>query len=160
MGRIEVAPDSPSSGVATKYAKGRGTLESINTRNLTLEAKNRWSASNATILAVAPRNGGVFAAGGSGSLRLLSGIQTGVRDVDLKRMITKIQVDGSAQGGYYDAVDRVYLGCGTDGVACVEFGHPSDDGDLVERHTRLPSSLLEGQFSDLHFFGRRVGLNL
>ena len=46
---------------------------------MTLELKNRWMASNATILAVAARNGGVFAAGGSDFLRFLSGIQTSVR---------------------------------------------------------------------------------
>jgi hypothetical protein len=104
---------------------------------------------------VASRNNGVFAAGGSGSLRLLSGIQNGIRDIDLNRMITKIQVEGSSQGDYYNVVERVYLGCGTDGVACVEFGHPSDDGKACEGETQCPGSLLAGQFSDLHFFGRR-----
>jgi len=148
------------SGFRAKHTEGRGTLESINTRNLTLEIKNRWTASNATILAVAPRNGGVFAAGGSGSLRLLSGIETGIRDIDMNRMITKIQVQRSAHEGYYDAVERVYLGCGTDGVACLEFGHPSDDGDLGGQTAQPPGSLLANQFSDLHYFGRRVGLDL
>jgi len=104
---------------------------------------------------VASRNGGVFAAGGSGSLRLLSGIQAGIRDIDLHRMITKIQVEGSSQGDYYNGVERVYLGCGTDGVACVEFGYPSDDGEQGEGETERPSSLLAGQFSDLYFLGSR-----
>jgi hypothetical protein len=104
---------------------------------------------------VASRNGGVFAAGGSGSLRLLSGIQTGIRDIDLNRMITKIQIEGSSKGDDYNGVERVYLGCGTDGVACVEFGHPSQDGEPGEGEIQRRGSLLAGQFSDLHFFGRR-----
>ena len=135
--------------------EGRGTLESINTRSLTIEAKNRWTASNATILAVAARNDGIFAAGGSGSLRLLSGIQSPIREIDLNRMITKIQIEESSLRDYDNGVERVYLGCGPDGVACVEFGRLSDDGGLGQGDTQRPGSSLAGHFSDLHFFASR-----
>lgn len=117
-------------------------------------SKNRWTASRATILAVAARNGGVFAAGGSGTLRLLDGIQTGVRDVEIDRMITRIEIDSSFVGDYCNATEHVYLGCGADGVARVEFGHSEDlEKSSTETRSSFPGSLLAGQYSDLHFFG-------
>lgn len=131
---------------------GRGTLECINTRTLKLESKNRWTASNAAILAVAPRNSGIFAAGGSGKLRLLNGIHTGVRDIELNRMITKIEV-GPSHSTYHNVAEQVYLGCGGDGVACVQFGIPNDDDPDDRILHRVGSSLMAGQYADLHFFG-------
>jgi hypothetical protein len=120
---------------------------------MTLESKNRWTASSATILDVASRNSGVFVAGGSGMLRLLHGIQTGVRDIQLDTMITKIEIDDSCQRDYRHAAEYVYLGCGTDGVACVKFGHPTGSEERsTEGRSYHPTSLLSGEYSDMHYF--------
>lgn len=120
--------------------------------------KNRWTASRAAILGVASRNSGVFAVGGSGTLRLLDGIQTGVRDVELDRLITRIETDSSGSSGYDSVAERVYLGCAADGLACVEFGVPLEYDDDEEQESnqgsRFAISLLAGEYSDRHFFGR------
>lgn len=121
-----------------------------------LESKNRWTASSATILGVASRNSGIFAAGGSGTLRLLDGIQRGIRDIQLDRMVTKIEIDASCQraSDYKNVAEQVYLGCGTDGVACVEFGTPTgSEEESRERPCRHSGSLLSGEYSDIHYFG-------
>ena len=123
---------------------------------MSLVCKNRWTASNATILAVAARNNGIFTAGGSGTLRLLDGIQTGVRDLDLDQIITKMEVEASCQGKYRNVAERIYLGCGPDGIACVEFGFTADaEGGSTQRPSESTSSLLAGEYSDMHFFSRR-----
>jgi hypothetical protein len=120
-----------------------------------LESKNRWTASSATILGVASRNSGVFAAGGSGTLRLLDGIQRGIRDIQLNRIITKIEIDAcQGNGDYKNVADQVYLGCGTDGVACVEFGTPTEsEEESRERLSHHSDYLLRGAYSDIHYFG-------
>ena len=119
-----------------------------------MQSHNRFTASNASILAVAPRNSGVFVAGGSGNLRLMNGILTGVRDIELNRMINKIEVAPN-NSTYNNVAEQVYLGCGADGVVCVQFGVPNHDDEPDDRFNtdRLGSSLLAGQYSDLHFFG-------
>ena|SRR5438046_9493163 len=120
---------------------------------MTLESKNRWTASSATILGVAPRNSGIFAAGGSGTLRLLNGIQDGIRDIQLDRMITKIEVDTVYQREYKNVAEHVYLGCGTDGIACVEFGTPLESEEQSTAGvTESRSSLLRGEYSDMYYF--------
>jgi len=131
---------------------GRGTLECFNTRTLRLEVKNRWTASSATILGIAVRNCGLFAAGGSGYLRLLDGMDHGIRDVELDCMVTKIEID-SNDSGCRNAAERVFLGCGANGISCVEFGN-SGDATEVEQQPTYPESLLRGQYSDMHFLGR------
>lgn len=119
-----------------------------------MESKNRWTASSATILGVASRNSGIFAAGGSGTLRLLNGIQNGIRDIQLDCMITKIEVEASYQRDYRNVAEQVYLGCGTDGVACVEFGLPiGPEEGLSEGRSHHPTSLLSGEYSDMHYLG-------
>jgi hypothetical protein len=132
----------------TGFFVGRGTLEFINIQTMTLECKNRWTASSAAILAVASKNGGVFAAGGSGKLRLLDGIHTGVR---LDRIITRIRVEESCEGSYQNVAEKVYIGCGTDGVARVEFGFPSISDEQPTEDRSDP--LLTGEYSDTHYFG-------
>ena len=140
-------------GVICTNLLGRGTLECIDTHSMILESKNRWTASSATILAVASRNSGIFAAGGSGTLRLLNGIQNGIRDIQLDRMITKIEVDNTYQTEYKNVADQVYLGCGTDGIACVEFGTPLESEEhLPFGVTESRNSLLRGEYSDMYYF--------
>ena len=120
---------------------------------MTLESKNRWTASTATILGVASRNSGIFAAGGSGTLQLLNGIQNGIRDIHLDRMITKIEVDTACQREYKNVAEQVYLGCGTDGIACVDFGTPLEpEEQSTAGVTGSRSSLLCGEYSDLYYF--------
>ena len=137
---------------------GRGSIELINTKTLSLEAKNRWTASRAAILGVACRNSGVFAVGGSGTLRLLDGVQNGIRDVEIDRMITRIEVETTLLSGYDNVAGRVYLGCAADGLACVEFGRSleiDDDEEEQELYqSRFARSLLAGEYSDRHFLGR------
>jgi hypothetical protein len=94
-------------------SEGRGTLEYMNTQSMKLEHKNRWTASNATILGVASRNCGVFAAGGSGKVRLFNGIN---REIDLDTIVSKIEVDPLYQNVYQNVAEQIYLGCGTNGV--------------------------------------------
>jgi hypothetical protein len=132
---------------------GRGTLEYFNTRTLRLDSKNRWTASSATILGIAARNCGLFVAGGSGHLRLLDGIDDGFRDVELNCMVTKLEVDSSDSNGCRNSAERVYLGCGADGIACVEFGNGDHDTETIQP-PMIPESLLRGQYSDMHFLGR------
>jgi hypothetical protein len=126
---------------------------------MTLEDKNRWTASSATILGVASRGPGVFAAGGSGTLRLLNGIQIGIRDVELGQMITKIELETACQNIYRNVSERVYLGCGIDGVACVEFGFPDElkeQGESpLDGKANCRDSPLAGEYSDIHFFRSR-----
>jgi hypothetical protein len=120
-----------------------------------IESRNRWTASNATILAVAARGSGVFAAGGSGTLRALDGIGIGVRDFEVGYMITRLEIEPSS-GGYHNAAARVYLGCGIGGVACAEFGLPeknSPEDDAEER--TLMDSVLASELSDLYYFRNR-----
>jgi hypothetical protein len=128
-------------------------LESLNTRTLRLESKNRWTASSATILSISARNCGLFTAGGSGTLRLLDGIDDCIRDVDLNCMITKIEIESNESNECRHAAERVYLGCGADGIACVEFGNESDAME-IDKPQMIPESLLRGQYSDMHFLGR------
>ena len=129
-------------------------MECFNPRTLKLEWKNRWTASSATILGIAARNCGLFAAGGSGQLRLLDGIDDGVRDIDLNCMVTKIEIETNGSEEYRNAAERVYLGCGADGLACVDFGRDDNDDSEIEERPSIPSSLLRGQYSDMHFLGR------
>ena len=118
-----------------------------------LESKNRWTASNATILGVASKNSGIFAAGGSGTLRLLNGIQNGIRDIQLDQMITKVEVDNNYQREYKNVAEQVYLGCGTDGIACVEFGTPLEsEEELTGGVKESLHSLLRGEYSDMYYF--------
>lgn len=132
---------------------GRGTLDCVNIQNMTLEYRNRWTVSSAAILAVASKNNGVFAAGASGTLRILEGIETGLREINLGRIITRIRVGESCDRLYQKVAEQIYLGCGTDGVACVDFGFPlvSDEQSEVSRS----DSLLAGEYSDMHYFGNR-----
>ena len=119
---------------------------------MSLVAKNRWTASNGTILGIAMRNNGVIAAGGSGLVRLLSGIHCGVRDIDLGHVTTKVLTSTSTNGGCYkNAVDQIYLGCGANGLACLEVGYAKEAPDIVERD--YSQSLLSGQYSDMYYFG-------
>lgn len=119
---------------------------------MTLVAKNRWAASNATVLGIATRNNGVIAAGGSGVIRLLSGIHSGVRDIDLGSVVTKLQTCTSENGEQYkNAVDKIYLGCGGNGIACLEFGYDSDAPDPAETDYSMP--LLSAQYSDMYYLG-------
>jgi|SRR5579859_2404240 len=135
---------------------GRGTLERINTETLKLEGKNRWSTSRASILGVASRNNGVFAVGGSGNLRLLKGIQTGTREVEMDCMMTRIEVESMSPSAYRNVVDRLFLGCGTDGLACVEFGFREEteerDEERGDANPWSPTSYLAWQYSERHFF--------
>jgi hypothetical protein len=110
-------------------------------------------------LAVAARNCGVFAAGGSGNLRLLDGIQTGIRDVELDRVITKIEVEPSYSSNYRNSAERVFLGCGADGISYVEFGTSMDSEQEIStgRGAGYMQSLLSGEYSDMHYFGRFLG---
>lgn len=118
-----------------------------------LESKNRWTASSATILGVASRNSGIFAAGGSGTLRLLNGIQNGIRDIQLDQIITKIEVDNTYPREYMNVAEQVYLGCGPDGIACVEFGAPLESKDQsMMGETESRKSLLRGEYSDMYYF--------
>jgi hypothetical protein len=119
---------------------------------MSLVSKNRWTASNATILGIATRNNGVVAGGGSGVVRFLSGIHKGVRDVDVGSVVTRIQTGTSATGGCFkNAVDQIYLGCGANGIVCLEIGFSSEDEDLEE--TSHSTSLLSSQLSDMHYLG-------
>jgi hypothetical protein len=123
---------------------------------MTLEGKNRWTASNATILAVATRNNGVFVGGGSGQLRLLNGIQTGIREIELDQIVTRIEVDSLGSHTYQNAVEKVYLGCGVEGVACISFGLPAEfERQPLEESSLFSESLLAGEYSDMHYFGSR-----
>ena len=133
--------------------QGRGTLECVNTQKMAVEYKNRWTASNATILSVAPRNCGVFAAGGAGKLSLFNGIHDCVRDIELDKVIIRIEVDSCSQKIYRNTVEQVYLGCGADGIACVEFGIPAETEVQLEdgREQRI-DSLLTGEYSDMYYF--------
>ena|SRR2546429_3814811 len=132
---------------------GRGTLECFNTRTLRLESKNRWTASGAIILGIASRNCGLFAAGGSGTLRLLDGIDDGIRDIDLNCMITKVEIETNNSNEFRNAAERVYLGCGADGISCVEVGNDLEAME-TEHPPMTPESLLRSQYSDMHYFGR------
>jgi hypothetical protein len=118
---------------------------------MSLVSKNRWTASNATILGIATRNNGVIAGGGSGVVRFLSGIHNGVRDVDVGSVVTKIQTGTLAGGSFKNAVDQIYLGCGANGIGCLEIGSTSEDQDLDD--TSYSTSLLSAQWSDMHYFG-------
>jgi hypothetical protein len=119
---------------------------------MSLVSKNRWTASSATILGIATRNNGVVVGGGSGVVRLLSGIHNGVRDIDLGTVVTKVQTGMSADGGCYKiAVDQIYLGCGGNGIACLEIGSSSEDEDLADMIQ--PTSLLSAQYSGMYYFG-------
>jgi hypothetical protein len=139
----------------TDKCEGRGTLEYINTQSMKVESRNRWTASNATILGVASRNSGVFAAGGSGNLRLFHGINPGFREIDLDSMISKIEVDPLYQTEFQNVAEQVYLGCGANGVACVEFGFSPEDEDFMDETSPLRDALLVGEYSDMHYFRYR-----
>ena len=70
-------------------------------------------------------------------------------------MITRIQVEVPPFANYENGVERIYLGCGADGVACVEFGHEPNDEYPTEVQTQHPESLLACQFAEFHFLGGR-----
>jgi hypothetical protein len=122
---------------------------------LKLESKNRWTASGATILGIASRNCGLFTAGGSGTLRLMDGIDDGIRDIDLNCMITKVEIEANNSNEFRNAAERVYLGCGADGMSCVEFGNDPDAME-TEHPPMAQGSLLRSQYSDIHYFGRFI----
>ena len=96
-------------------------------------------------------NNGGIAEGASGRDRFLNGIHYGVRDIDLRSVVTKIQTNTSTNGGYYkNAVDQIYLGCGRNGLACLEVGYARDGQDSAE--SNHSPSLLSGQQSDMYYF--------
>jgi hypothetical protein len=101
---------------------GRGTLERINSKTLQFEARNRSTVSSATVLALVPRNNGIIAAGGAGTLRFYDGIHTSVREVDHDSVITKIEADSANAGGYHNNPDRLIVSCGPAGILSVGFG--------------------------------------
>jgi hypothetical protein len=138
---------------------GRGTLECVDTKSLTLKVKNRWTASNATILGVATRNTGVIAAGGAGVVRFFDGIQRCIREVNLDRMITKIQVEKLWDSEYENAVDRVYLSCGTDGICCLEAGSDLEAVDDATSDHATSMSPLRALYSERYYWGNLVASN-
>jgi len=113
--------------------------------------KNRWTASNATILGVAARNTGVVAAGGAGVIRFFDGIQRCTREINLDRMITKVEVEKQWDSEYEKAVDRIFLNCGADGICYLEPGRDPESFRTVTREHATQTSSLRAIYSDRHF---------
>jgi hypothetical protein len=86
----------------------------------------------------------VIAAGGAGVVRFFDGIHKCFREVNLDRMITKVEVEKRWESEYDNAVDRIYLSCGADGIYFVEPGKANTESrDFMRNDTRaVPSSLL------------------
>jgi len=132
---------------------GRGTIECINTRSLSIEAKNRWTASNGTILGIAERNTGVVTAGGAGVLRFFDGIQNCIREIDLDRIITRVEVERLSRTTFPNTADRLFVSCGPDGITSFEFGgdFESLEGEVIDADTVTTSPLLAASYSDRYF---------
>lgn len=88
----------------------------------------------------------------------MDGIQGCVRTLELDRLITKMEVDPSTMGDCRNSVERVFVGCATDGISYIEFG-ASEDLSVSEevpmgnyRSSAFPRISLADP--DMRYFGR------